>query len=142
MLNLMPNRYVRLFTMKKKYRWTEILYAPNVLEHQSITIGIIVWDPLNGALVEVSKRTDWSAVLRLDPDADTEFLGAGVDELEQQFRQWDEAGRERMMAQLSMNIIFSDRLEIETDDPGEALKQLARARGLSRQSGPDRNLRA
>jgi hypothetical protein len=83
-----------------------------------------------GSFFEVSKRTDWSAILRLDPDADTEFLSAAVDQIEQDFRQQDEVGRERMIAQLSMNITLSDPLEIETDDPSQALNELSRARGL------------
>ncbi len=31
--------------MKKRYRCTEILYVPNVLENRSVAIGIILWDP-------------------------------------------------------------------------------------------------
>jgi hypothetical protein len=49
--------------------------------------------------------------LRLDPDTDTEFLSAAVDQIEQDFRQLDEAGRERLIAQLSMNITLSDPLD-------------------------------
>jgi hypothetical protein len=79
---------------------------------------------------EVSKRTDWSAILRLDSDADTEFLSATVDQIEKDFSQRNEAGRGRLVAQLSMNITLTHPLEIETNDPGETLNQLARARGL------------
>jgi hypothetical protein len=119
--------------MKNKYRCAEIRYVPNLLEDRSVAIGIILWDPRVGGVgsfVEVSKRTDWSAILRLDPDADIEFLSAAVDQIEQDFRQRDEAGRGRLIAQLSMNITLSELLEIETNDPGETLNQLARARGL------------
>jgi hypothetical protein len=119
--------------MKKKYRYAEILYVPNLLENRLATIGIILWDSGVGGLgsfVRVSKRTDWFAILRLDPDADTEFLSAAVDQIEQDFRQRDEAGRGCLVAQLSMSIILTDPLEIETNDPGETLNQLARARGL------------
>jgi hypothetical protein len=112
--------------MKKRYKYAEILYVPNVIENRSVAIGIIIWEPAERALIEVSKRTDWSAVLRLDPDADTEFLSATVDHIEREFRQRDEAGRERLIAQLSMNVTLSDPLEIEADDLGEALKQLTR----------------
>jgi len=116
--------------MKKKYRYTEILYAPNLLEDRSVAIGIILWDPAKYGFVEVSKRSDWSAILRLDPDADIEFLSAAVDHIEQEFRQQDEAGRERLIAQLSMNVTLSDPLEVDADDPDEAIRQLTRARGL------------
>ena len=101
-----------------------------MLENRSIVIGIILWDPAQRGLVEVSKRTDWSAAVQLDPDADTEFLTAAVDHIEQDFRRRNEAGRERLITQVSLNITLSDPLEIEADDPGEALKQLTRARGL------------
>lgn len=130
---LVPNHRTVPSRMKKKYRFSEILYAPNLLENRSVAMGIILWDPEVGGLgsfVEVSKRTDWSAIVRLDPDADTEFLSAAVDQIEQDFRQRDEAGRERLIAQLSMNITLTDPREIETNDPGETLNQLARARGL------------
>jgi hypothetical protein len=116
--------------MKKKYRFAEILYVPNLLEDQSVPIGIMIWDPGASGFVEVSKRTNWSTILRLDPDADIDFLSAAVDHLKQDFRQRDETGRERLIAQLSMNVTFSAPLEIESDDPNEALKQLTRARGL------------
>jgi hypothetical protein len=102
-----------------------------VLDNQSVAIGIILWNPAESDIVEVSNRTDWSAILRLDPDADIEFFSATVDHIEREFRQRDEAGRERLIAQLSMNVSLSDPLEIEADDPGEALKQLRRARGCS-----------
>jgi hypothetical protein len=116
--------------MKKNYRFAEILYVPNLLENQSVPIGIMIWDPGESGLVQVSKRTNWSTILRLDPDADIDFLSAAVDHLKQDFRQRDETGRERLIAQLSMNVTFSAPLEIESDDPNEALKQLTRARGL------------
>jgi hypothetical protein len=93
-------------------------------------IGIILWDPAEGGFVGVSKRSDWSALLRFDPVADIEFLSAAVDHIEQDFRQRDQAERERLIAQLSMNITLSDPQEIEADDPGETLEHLTRARGL------------
>ena len=114
--------------MMKRYRYAEILYVPNLLENRLVAIGLILWD--EGGSVEVSKRTDWSTVLRIDPDADTEFLSAAVDHIEQDFRQRDEAGRKRLIDQLSMNVTLSDPLEIEADDPYEAIRQLTRARGL------------
>ncbi|MGA2962170.1 MAG: hypothetical protein ABSD96_10900 [Candidatus Korobacteraceae bacterium] len=116
--------------MKKKYKCAEILYVPNLIENQSVAIGVIVWDPGEGGVVEVAKRTDWSATLRVDPDADIKFLSAAVDHIEQDFRQRDESGRERLVAQLSMNITLSDPLEIESDDPRKVIKQLTSARGL------------
>lgn len=116
--------------MKKKYRYAEILYVPNVLENLSVAIGIILWNPTEASFVEVRKRSDWSAVVRLDPDADIEFLSAAVDHLEQDFRQRNETGRERLIDQLSMNVTLSDPLEIEADNPDEAIKQLMHARGL------------
>ena len=112
--------------MKKRYRCVEIRYIPNLLEDQSAAIGVMIWDPADSGFVAVSKRTDWSAIARLDPDADIEFLSAAVDQIEQEFRQRDQAGRERLIGQLSMNIAFSGLLEIEADDPCEALKQVAR----------------
>jgi hypothetical protein len=116
--------------MKKKYKCAEILYVPNLLDNRSVAIGMILWDPGVDGIVEVSKRTDWPAIQRLDPDADTEFLSAAVDHIEQDFRQRDEAGRERLFAQLSMNVTLSNLLIIEADDPLEAIRQLTRARGL------------
>jgi len=113
----------------KRYKCADILYVPNVLENRSVAIGIILWDSIEGSVAAV-KRTDWSPVQQLDAEADIEFLIAAVDHVEELFRQADEAEKARLMAQFSMNLTFSDPVEIETDEPAETLKQLASARGL------------
>ena len=51
-----------------------------------------------------------------------------MDYIEEQFRCADEAGRIRLIAQLSMNVTLTDPKEIETDDASHALEQLAAAR--------------
>lgn len=107
--------YLLPFAKKKRYRCVEILYVPHLLEDRRVAIGVILWDPADSSFVQVSKRADWSAIVHLDPDADIEFLSAAVDQLEQDFRQRDEARRERLIAQLSMNIALSGLLEIEAD---------------------------
>jgi hypothetical protein len=108
----------------KRYRYTELRYVPNLLEDRTIVVGIILWHP-GTDFVRSCKRTDWSAVSRLDPDSDIEFLAAAVDHIEQQFRQTNEAERERLLDQLSMNLTFSDPQEIETDDPVATLTRFA-----------------
>ena len=108
----------------KKYRYMEVLYVPNVLDDRAVVVGIILWRPGSG-FVQARKRTDWSAVLALDPDADTEFLAAAVDHIEVQFRQADEVERERLITRLSMNLTTSEIREVETGDPDETLQQLA-----------------
>ena len=111
------------------YRYTEVVYIPNIVEDSSIVIGVLLWQAA-GALVGVSKRRNWAAVTQLDPAADIEFLSATVDYLADQFRQANDEERQRLIDQMAMNLSLSDPVDLETEDPAKAIERLAGARGL------------
>jgi hypothetical protein len=116
-------------------------YAANGITDQFVDIGLVLFDPdsLAEGFCDARFLDDWGRLESIDPNADTEMLGAIADDIQKQLR--NPVQREdflRMMEDsFSSPIRLSPRRACITEDPVLEIDSLARLylRGVSGNNG-------
>ena len=102
-------------------------YVPNVMSKDFVTIGLVMVALGSRDFAEARFLTDWSPVLRLDPNADLDFLNATAREIREKIRHREK--REHIVQQIKDS--FSNNLQISEprvsicDDPLAQFERLS-----------------
>ena len=110
-------------------------YVPNVMSKDFVTIGLVMVALGSRDFAEARFLTDWSPVLRLDPNADLDFLNATAREIREKIRHREK--RKHIVQQIKDS--FSNNLQISEPQVSLADDPLAQFERLSTQylSGAD-----
>ena len=102
-------------------------YVPNVMSKDFVTIGLVMVALGSRDFAEARFLTDWSPVLRLDPNADLDFLNATAREIREKIRHREK--RKHIVQQIKDS--FSNNLQISEprvsicDDPLAQFERLS-----------------
>jgi hypothetical protein len=112
---------------KTRLLYFTLRYAPG-FDEAHVTIGLMMTALEVLDFGEASFLTDWSPVLRLNPEADLEFLNSFAKDLSQRIR--DRNQREQMLQQMKesfSNLVrVSEEGECLSADPASEVRTLCR----------------
>lgn len=83
------NRGVRILVTnqpKLQLEYFVLRYVPNVLKDQSVNIGLAIFSLGKEDFGDVRFLNSWDSVLRVDPQADIEYLNAFARDMQGRFR--------------------------------------------------------
>lgn len=112
--------------MKHHLKFLVLKYAPRPIDNNSVCIGVLAFEVDTGSYTEVRFIKTWEPVLRLDPDADLEVLGALKREIE---IDWPDREKRERLVNMFLGT-FSNALQVQevsslTETPAQEMDAFA-----------------